>query len=120
MREKVVVLIDDTADYRNLFAIALRRKNVNVISFESALPALEYLQQASDLPNFIFVDYRMPEMSGDEFVKQIRTNDKFHPVKIILSSAHGNLTVLASEAGADGFLPKPFDLSELYRLVAAV
>jgi CheY-like chemotaxis protein len=115
----MVVLVDDAPDFRDIFIEALKGKEIEVVAFASGDVALDYLQSAPHLPELVVVDYRIPGLSGDEFIRHVRRNPKLAGLKVILSSAQHDIGPLAEKVGADGILPKPFDLDELYRLVAA-
>ena len=68
-------------------------------------------QQVADyMPDLIFMDNWLPDISGIEATKIIKSNEKLKPIPVIYFSANSNISALASEAGADEFLAKPFDI----------
>jgi CheY-like chemotaxis protein len=119
--KKKVLLVDDTADFRSLFRHALKSRPIELILKESALSAIEYLlglaAQNAELPIITFVDLRMPELSGEDFVARVRGEPELSRLNIIVTSGWTGLREIVSRIGADGFLAKPFDLAKLYELV---
>jgi CheY-like chemotaxis protein len=66
------------------------------------------LQRANPLPDFIFLDLNMPRKNGLECLKEIRSNDKWKHIKVIVlsTSAHEVQVAAAYRDGADLFLTK--------------
>lgn len=68
-------------------------------------------QQVTDyMPDLIFMDNWLPDISGIEATKLIKANETLKHIPVIYFSANSNISALASEAGADEFLAKPFDI----------
>ena len=70
--------------------------------------ALKRLQENEGLPDLIFLDLRMPGMSGFDFLQAIRNDERFWPIPIIVitSSSRQSNRQAVCETGADGFLYK--------------
>lgn len=115
--QKKALVVEDTQDIRLLMCKALKKKGFEVFAYESGTAALDFLESSDGLPDLAFVDLRMPGMEGEEFIERVRQSQNASGLKVILTSAWHNLGMIAEKAGADGFLKKPFDLDELYRLV---
>jgi len=67
----------------------------------------------ADPPTLILVDMHMPIMDGPEAVRQLRADHRTVNVPIVMMSAHPEVVALALDAGADGFLYKPFTIDEI-------
>ena len=67
-------------------------------------------QVSSYMPDLIFMDNWLPDISGIEATKIIKSNEKLKHIPVIYFSANSNIGALANEAGADEFLAKPFDI----------
>ncbi len=67
----------------------------------------------ADPPTLILVDIHMPIMDGPEAVRQLRADHRSVNVPIVMMSAHPEVVALALDAGADGFLYKPFTIDEI-------
>ena len=111
-----VWLVDDDASIRWVLERALRNDGMAPRAFESAEPALAALRRES--PDVLITDIRMPGTSGLELLRLIR--DARPQLPVIVMTAHSDLgsAVSAYEGGAFEYLPKPFDIDELVRVVA--
>jgi len=110
-----VWLVDDDASIRWVLERALKSGGMTPRAFDSAESALAAL--ASDAPDVLLTDIRMPGLSGLELVTQIRLTHSELP--IIVMTAHADLdnAVSAYEKGAFEYLPKPFDIDQVVELV---
>jgi response regulator RpfG family c-di-GMP phosphodiesterase len=81
-------LVDDEKDILNLFSEYLSSNGYNVISFNNPLYALEYFYQNISNCTLVITDYKMPQMSGIDFIKKIRKKEKTdRKIKTIIISA---------------------------------
>lgn len=112
-----LLVVDDVPD--NLFlveAILSEEDGYDLKCVESGQAALTELE--SSTPDLILLDVMMPEMNGLEVTRRVRQNPELSDIPIILVTAYGELPVdEALEAGADGFIRKPFDIQELVAIV---
>lgn len=108
------LVVDDVAENRAVLQHLLERIGCNVASVEDAATALTLLRQR--MPQIIFMDMRMPGLSGVEAARRIQSEFGPDASRIVLISA----SVLQQEreralqAGCDDFLSKPIRASELY------
>lgn len=65
------------------------------------------------MPDLIFMDHHMPEMNGREATRLLKSNEATKHIPIVYFSSAEQLEQLAKEAGADGFLAKPFKIEQL-------
>ena len=107
-----VVIIDDTAELRDLLRIALSRGGMSVVGEAGdGLTGIEAVRTAG--PDVILLDLSMPVMDGLEALPHIR---QLAPeAKIVVLSGFGadELTQRAIEAGADGYLQKGVSLGRI-------
>jgi CheY-like chemotaxis protein len=113
------LVVEDNADLRKFFCAALNLERIATVEFGSSEEALAYLVgcDRQELPNVALVDFSLGEKSGAELISKIRADSKIRDMKIVLISGWQEIAPLAKEAGADGFLRKPFDFEELCRLL---
>lgn len=109
-----IFIIDDNADFRGLCSQALKLMGYQNQTFSRADVALEALVEACELPRLIFVDMNMPEMSGGEFIREVRANERLKDLHIVLTSGWEDVDSKAQRLGANAFLKKPFELDEFY------
>lgn len=119
MRNKTVLIIDDTYEIRESLAEALRNEKFETISAINGQDALDLLAtlQASDYPGLIILDIMMPIMDGNEFLRQIQSNhsDTLAKIPLIVISAKADFEFSLPE-GTE-FLRKPIDLDDFYEAV---
>ncbi|MEI6510176.1 MAG: response regulator, partial [bacterium] len=118
-----VLVVEDEEESRAFLVQMLGGAGFEVFEAANGLEAVEAFAKA--LPKIILMDHRMPEMSGDEAIRQIRHSPGGAEVKIITVTANatGEIRNQTLAAGADDFLAKPFRAEELFeklRLLANV
>lgn len=66
-----------------------------------------------DYPDLILLDLLLSGIDGREIAKQLKSDERFMHIPIIMLSAHPNASKSAEEGGVDAFIAKPFDMNEL-------
>lgn len=74
----------------------------------------------NERPDILIVDISMPWISGDQLIKDTRSNPVLKDMFIICMSANHNGEATAVAAGADVFLPKPFDMEQVLSLINGI
>ncbi|MBI0474849.1 nitrogen regulation protein NR(I) [Sphingomonas sp. MA1305] len=112
-----ILVVDDDAAIRTVVGQALRRAGHDVQVAET-LAQLDRIL-ATRVPDVLVTDVVLPDGDGIDRVKEIGA--RLPQLPIIILSAQNTLTtaVRANEVGAYEYLPKPFDLDDLTRAVAA-
>jgi two-component system, NtrC family, nitrogen regulation response regulator GlnG len=110
-----VWVIDDDRSIRWVLEKALTKANMEVTCFNSASGVMDRL--ASERPDAIIADIRMPGMDGLALMERIRSS--YPELPVIIMTAHSDLdsALAAYEGGAFEYLPKPFDVDEAIDLV---
>ena len=112
-------LIDDDAALRMVLADTFEDAGLTVISFTQAQAAwtrlndaLKQQESATQLPDVILTDIRMPMMDGLSFSDWVHQH--FPDMPIVIMTAHSDLTsaINSYQTGAFEYLPKPFDLDD--------
>jgi adenylate cyclase len=120
MTDQVTVLaVDDQPPNLRLLEAVLSPRGYRVIMASSGEQALELLPSSG--ADLVLLDIVMPGIDGYEVCRRIRSAPEtaFLPVVMITASGHQEKT-RAIEAGADDFVSKPFDQSELLARVASL
>ena len=110
-RQAHVWIVDDDSSIRWVLERALTQAGIQNESFADAGQLLQ--RMASEQPDVIISDIRMPGTSGLELLSSIHEQ---HPgLPVIITTAHSDLesAVASYERGAFEYLPKPFDLDEV-------
>ena len=112
-----ILAVDDDRNNLKMLDFLLREEGYEVITADNGRTALELLDTRH--PDLVILDVMMPHMDGLEVCRRIRQS---MDIPIIILSAKGETTdkVLGLELGADDYLPKPFEPSELLARVRAV
>jgi len=115
-KEKTILICDDDDGVIDVAQIVLEGKGYNIHTLTNAADIFEVINIHK--PDLILLDLWMPEASGDEITKTLKKNKDTQHIAVILFSANKDTSIIAKEAGADDFLSKPFDISELEKIVA--
>lgn len=69
------------------------------------------------MPDLILMDNWLPDISGVEATKLLKANDQLKDIPVVYFSANSNISELATLAGADDYLAKPFDIDKFEKMV---
>jgi DNA-binding response OmpR family regulator len=105
-----VLLVEDEADTRYLVKEYLTAQQHTVMEADNGLDAMRLFYESK--PDLILLDARLPTLNGWQVLAQIRKNSTI-PVLMISALDSGEDAVRGLKLGADDYLRKPFDLSEL-------
>lgn len=110
MNNRHILIVEDDADVVNMLKQTLGHYFHVSIAMDGAT-ALEILQK-QEIPDLIVSDVMMPVMNGYELTRRIRSMADAQTIPIILLTALSNEDnrLKGTQAGADAYLTKPFDL----------
>ena len=120
-----ILLVDDDADDRQLFFDAVRDVDeaIKCVAAADGSEALLYLNNYNNaVPDFIFLDLRMPGLSGRQCLEEIKRNTRLSAVPVIVytTSRDEKESVVLKEIGAAHFMSKPVSPDEVYYMVSFV
>ncbi len=112
-----ILIVDDDRPSLKMTAFLLREEGYNVFTADNGRDALRMIDEKT--PDLLILDVMMPGMDGWEVTRQLRRTTN---LPIIILSAKGETTdrVFGLDLGADDYLAKPFEPSELLARVRAV
>ncbi|WP_418359792.1 response regulator [Sphingobacterium detergens] len=113
--KKKIFLCDDNLLILEALELILSTTDAMVVSESKSAQALDYI--IKEKPDIFICDLHMPGLNGEDLIKQIRTHKEFHDLFILCISASNDGRDIAMNAGADCFLPKPFEINELLAVV---
>ncbi len=119
---KTVLTVDDSRTMRDMLMLALKDAGYRVVQAEDGVHGLEVLQ--TENPDIVITDINMPRMDGFGFIEGMRADPAFSavPVLVLTTESDAAKKQRAREAGATGWIVKPFDpvrLVDAVRRVAA-
>ena len=107
----------------NLVMVHVLQFNLERAGFEvhAAVNGAEALEAAVDRTfDLVITDYQMPEMNGEEFVRQLRGHGDYQDTPIVMCSAKGyeiDTDQLGLDLGINEFVYKPFSPAQMVELV---
>ncbi len=112
--QKRVLVVDDDQEILALVRVLLSRLRVETISLTNATDAAQRLK-TPPLPDLLILDLMLPDVSGLEFLRQIRAKSNFDAIPILVLSATIDPDQIraALDAGADRYLTKPYIANNL-------
>lgn len=114
-----ILLVDDQAQNRDMLGRRLERRGYDVVLRESAVGIEDEI--TAEKIELVLLDWMMPERSGHDALKGIRSRyDAEHvPVIVVTALDDGDVVSTALEAGANDYITKPIDLRVLTARVKA-
>jgi len=116
--KKKIFLCDDNLLILEALELVLSMTDAIVVSENKSSQALSYILR--EKPDIFICDLSMPELNGEDLIKQIRARKEFDDMFILCISASYEASTVAIHAGADHFLPKPFEMDVLLSIVNKV
>lgn len=108
---KKILICDDDESIVEVIKIILESENFETATCNSGKGIERKVMEYN--PDLIFLDIWMPGIDGKEVTKILKKNPKTSGIPVIVISALNDTKDVAQEAGADGFLSKPFEMEEL-------
>jgi DNA-binding response OmpR family regulator len=114
-----ILVVDDVPENVRLLEAVLARPGYDVVSATDGRTALELVDTAD--PDLVLLDVVMPDMDGFAVCRRLREQERTSVLPVImLTSSDGPEKTHAIEAGADDFIPKPFNHHELLTRVRSL
>jgi two-component system, OmpR family, phosphate regulon response regulator PhoB len=115
---KKVLLIEDDKDIRDTIVLALKEDGFDVVASEDA----KILKSVSDIaPDLILLDNWLTDWksdaNGQQISKELKTQAATSHIPVVIVSAVSNIKEVAEAGMADGYLRKPFELTDLFAVV---
>gem|GEM_PF-1244250 len=107
---KHILVIDDLKDIRDITRQKLLRLGFEVSTAKNGLEGLDFCEKSD--PDLILLDLNMPLLSGDLFLKELRSSGKAKSAVFIYSILKSESIFASSLRKADGFIQKPLEVEE--------
>ncbi|MFD0940418.1 response regulator [Pedobacter boryungensis] len=112
---KKVFIFDDNEDILELCTLILEDAGYEIKTSATSNHIVD--QVSAYMPDLIFMDNWLPDVGGIEATQELKSHEELKHIPVIYFSANNDVSMLAQKAGADSFLPKPFDIQELEEIV---
>ena len=118
--KKYVLLVEDEPDLNQTVAFNLDSEGYSVESAFNGKEALKLIEDKT--PDLILLDLMLPDMSGLEICRILRSSKKTKNIPIMMVTAKGEEIdrIVGFELGADDYIVKPFSIREFMLRVAAM
>lgn len=118
MAAGTILIVEDEDNIALALEHLLGREGYQLSRVADGALALDAVRELR--PDLILLDVMLPNMSGYEICQQLRQDDDLAEVRILIMTARGTEIERRKglAMGGDGFITKPFELSELRREVA--
>jgi len=117
---KTILTVDDSASLRQMIVLTLTGAGYKVVE---AVDGADGFNKATASPvDAVITDLNMPVMNGLEFIKKFRTHpaSKGVPIILLTTESDENLKKQAKDAGAIGWIVKPFKQDQLLSVIRKV
>lgn len=112
---KKILVVDDTKNIRTLLTTCLELNGNEVITASTGLEALDLFE--SEKFDLAFLDIKLPEISGTEVLRRVRTIGINVPVVIMTAYATVKNAVECTKLGAVAYLQKPFTADKVKQVL---
>ncbi len=114
-RGRKVLVVEDDQGIADLISCVLEDAGFEVYT-ASVIAAAQRIFRACQ-PCVVITDLVLPDGLGSDFINELKPGSEQDKVASVLISAHPQALSLAKASKADAYLPKPFDLDDLNRVV---
>ncbi|WP_028863653.1 response regulator [Psychromonas aquimarina] len=117
---KHILVVDDSISIRQMVEVTLLSANYQVSLAKDGKEAFDMCR--INTYNFVLTDQNMPRMDGITLIKSLRSLPAYQRIPIIMltTEASNGMKLKGKEAGATGWMVKPFNPAKLLELTAKV
>lgn len=117
---KKILAVDDSKTMRDMVNFTLKNAGYDVVEAEDGLKALSAVE--GNKVDLVITDINMPNMDGVSLVRALRAKPEFKSTPILILTTEGGEEKKAAgrEAGATGWIVKPFSPEKLIAVVNKV
>lgn len=114
---KQILVVDDSKSVREHLVNVLTEAGFEVLQAGDGVKGRATILKSKAL-SFVICDVNMPHMDGIEMVRQVKADPEFADLPIVMLTTEGQPELIkqAKEAGASGWLVKPFEKTKLVKL----
>jgi len=120
MNSFTILIVEDEEAIRKMLVVILQQQNFTILEAANVAAARIILEES--LPDLILLDWMLPDITGDKWTRQLKSDPSFSDLPIILLTAKGEEAdkIRGLDLGADDYVTKPFSPKELVSRIKAV
>lgn len=116
--KKKVIIFDDDEDIVSICQYILEERGWEVHAFTDCNDPIEKVGKI--MPDVILMDNWIPDDGGIIATQKLKSQNGLKDIPVIYFSANSEIETLANTAGAEAYLPKPFDIEDLEQIIINV
>src|SRR3954466_7352358 len=115
-----ILIVEDEKDIVQVLDFGLRQAGFETVAARDASEAFARIRERA--PEAVLLDLMLPDLSGTEICRQLKSNPKTATLPVIMLTARGDEVdrVVGFELGADDYITKPFSVREVVLRVKAI
>lgn len=116
-----ILAVDDSRTMRDMVRLTLAGAGFSAHLAEDGVHGLEVLEDIPP-PDAIITDINMPRLDGFGFINRVRAQEKYRaiPILVLTTESAADMKAKARDAGATGWIVKPFDPDKLVKALRMV
>lgn len=117
---KTILTVDDSVSIRQMVGFTLKQAGYTVLEAEDGVQGLEVAK--ANKADLVITDLNMPNMNGMDLIRNLRQEStyKFTPILMLTTESDDSKKSEGKQAGATGWIVKPFNPEQLLKVVAKV
>ena len=118
--ERTILIVEDEHDLAELVSFNLQKEGYICHSVDNGLDALEKIRELK--PHLVVLDRMLPELSGDDVIRRLRSENETKNLPVIMLTARAEETdeLVGFSLGADDYITKPCSMKLLIARVEAI
>lgn len=113
-----ILVVDDEPEIREILVGFLESLEHQVEIACDGKEAIEKIR--SNSPDLVLLDVKLPDIDGTKVLKEVRSWNSELKVILITGNIEYDLAKMSQSLGVQGFVPKPFDLMQLKRMLQKI
>lgn len=111
---KNVIIAEDDPGIQDVTKTILEKEGYHVTLFSNGEPIME---NRYEIPDIFILDKLLPGIDGLDICRYLKSHEETKDIPVLMLSASPHIGEQAKDAGADGFLEKPFHIRDLVNIV---